>query len=108
RSGPLPLAGRGYPGGRERLSRDQGDGPRRAGTRRAASMTMSDAVLGADLMRRATESDCCGGPDRDLLTLLREDASIYAGRGAIEAERLRAFVMECVSRAGLAPEALPF
>jgi cytochrome oxidase Cu insertion factor (SCO1/SenC/PrrC family) len=71
-------------------------------------MTMSDAVLGADLMRRATESDCCGGPDRDLLTLLREDASIYAGRGAIEAERLRAFVMECVSRAGLAPEALPF
>ena len=71
-------------------------------------MTMPDAELGAELMRRATEADCCCGPDRDLLTLLREDAPIYAGRGAIEAERLRAFVMECVGRAGLASEALPF
>jgi protein SCO1/2 len=71
-------------------------------------VTTSDALLGVELMRRATESDCCCGPDRDLLALLREDAPIYAGRGAIEAERLRAFVMECVGRAGLASEALPF
>ena len=71
-------------------------------------MTPSDAVLGAALMRRATEADCCCGPDRGLLKLLREDAPIYDGRGAIEAERLRAFVMECVSRAGLAGEALAF
>jgi cytochrome oxidase Cu insertion factor (SCO1/SenC/PrrC family) len=71
-------------------------------------VSMPDAVLGADLMRRATEADCCRGPDRDLLRLLREDAPIYAGRGAVESERLRAFVMECVSNAGLAPEAWAF
>ena len=71
-------------------------------------MTTSDTALGADLLRRATEVDCCRGPDRGLLMLLREDASIYTGRGAIEAERLRAFVMECVSRAGLASDALAF
>jgi len=71
-------------------------------------VTPSDAALGADLMRRATEANCCCGPDRGLLALLREDAPIYAGRGAIEAERLRAFVLECVSRAGLAPDALAF
>lgn len=68
----------------------------------------SDAALGADLIRRATEVDRCCGPDRGLLKLLHEDAPIYAGRGAIEAERLRAFVIECVSRAGLAPDALAF
>lgn len=71
-------------------------------------MTTSDPALGADLMRRATEADCCCGPDRGLLTLLREDAPIYRGRGATEAERLRAFVLECVSRAGLASEAVAF
>ena len=71
-------------------------------------MISPDAALGAALMRRATEVDCCCGPDRGLLKLLREDAQIYEGRGATEAERLRAFVMECVSRAGLARDALAF
>ena len=65
-------------------------------------------MLGADLLRRATEADCCRGPDRGLLALLREDAPIYAGRGAVEAGRLRAYVMECVSRAGLASDAVAF
>jgi cytochrome oxidase Cu insertion factor (SCO1/SenC/PrrC family) len=71
-------------------------------------VSLPDEVLGADLMRRASEVDCCRGPDRDLLRLLREDAPIYAGRGAVACEHLRAFVMECVSRAGLAAEALAF
>lgn len=71
-------------------------------------MSLSDAELGKELLRRATESDCCCGPDRGLLTLLEEDAAIYEGRGAVDADRLRAFVMECVTRAGLASEALDF
>jgi protein SCO1/2 len=67
----------------------------------------SDAALGAELWRRANELGCCG-PDRGLLSLLREDAAIYHGRGTVDAERLRAFVLECVTRAGLAQEALPY
>jgi cytochrome oxidase Cu insertion factor (SCO1/SenC/PrrC family) len=70
-------------------------------------VTTSDAMLGAELERRSRESGCCG-PDRGLLSLLREDATIYGDRGTVEAERLRAFVMECVTRAGLAQDALPY
>jgi protein SCO1/2 len=59
-------------------------------------------------MCRASKAEPCCGPDRGLLALLREDAPIYVGLGATEAGRLRAFVMECVGLAGLAPDALPF
>ena len=70
-------------------------------------MTMSDPALGAELLERAKGSGCCG-PDRGLLTLLREDADIYRNLGSGEVERLWAFVLACVTRAGLAQDALPF
>jgi cytochrome oxidase Cu insertion factor (SCO1/SenC/PrrC family) len=62
------------------------------------------AAILADLVPAATGCGC----RRELLPLLREDASIYRGRGTTETERLRAFVMAGIARAGLADELMPY
>jgi protein SCO1/2 len=62
------------------------------------------AAILADL----ASADAGCGCRRELLPLLREDASIYRGRGTTETERLRAFVMAGIARAGLADELMPY
>jgi cytochrome oxidase Cu insertion factor (SCO1/SenC/PrrC family) len=52
------------------------------------------------------EAGC--GCRRQLLALVREDAPIYRGKGTTETERLRAFVMTALARAGLADELIPY
>jgi len=49
-----------------------------------------------------------GGCRHHLLSLLREDASIYRGRSTTEAERLRAFIMAGIARVGPADELVPY
>jgi len=43
-----------------------------------------------------------------LLSLLREDAPFYQGRGTTEVERLRGFILAQLSTVGLADETLPY
>jgi protein SCO1 len=62
------------------------------------------ATILADLVLPGAGCGC----RRDLLPLLREDASIYRGRGTTETERLRAFVMAGIARAGLADQLMPY
>jgi cytochrome oxidase Cu insertion factor (SCO1/SenC/PrrC family) len=62
------------------------------------------AAILADLVPAAAGCGC----RRELLPLLREDAPIYRGRSTTEIERLRAFVMAGIARAGLADELMPY
>lgn len=62
------------------------------------------ATILADLVLLGAGCGC----RRELLPLLREDASIYRGRGTTETERMRAFVMAGIARAGLADELMPY
>ena len=72
-----------------------------------AVAALSEDQLAAILADLAlADAGCCCR--RDLLSLLREDASIYRGRGPTETERLRAFVMIGIARAGLADALLPY
>jgi cytochrome oxidase Cu insertion factor (SCO1/SenC/PrrC family) len=62
------------------------------------------AAILADL----ASGDAGCGCKRELLPLLREDASIYRGRGTSETERLRAYVMVALAKAGLGDVLIPY
>src|ERR1700682_4263364 len=55
----------------------------------------------ADRLRAARDGDA-------LVSLLAEQSPIYAGRGSIEAERLRGTILASFETAGLPASALPF
>lgn len=75
----------------------------------AATITSdADEALRTALTLLDSPPSCCGHPARDMLTLLRENAPLYHGRGAVETERLRAYVLARVAKAGLANEAFPY
>jgi cytochrome oxidase Cu insertion factor (SCO1/SenC/PrrC family) len=75
-------------------------------------MTEAVAALPDDqvaaILAGLASADARCGCRRELLPLLREDAPIYRGKGTTETERLRAFVMAGIARAGLADELMPY
>lgn len=68
---------------------------------------MPDHQIVALLKEIGSQAACCGCYD-DLISLMREDAAIYYGRGAGEVELLRAHVMVRIASAGHADVLLPY
>ncbi|AOJ04391.1 MULTISPECIES: SCO family protein [Burkholderia] len=68
---------------------------------------LSEGEVAVVLRGIGSRAACCGGRD-DLLSLMREDAAIYRGRGATEVELLRAHVMAHIGAAGMADVLLPY
>lgn len=62
----------------------------------------------AEALEALKAPGCCASHRSLLLGMLREDHAIYRGRGASESERLRAFVLAGIVRAGLAESAMPY
>lgn len=73
---------------------------------RDLKQSSGDPLSAALALLASSEAHC--GCDGSLLALLREDAPLYGGRGAVEAERLRAFVMARLAARGLADTLMPF
>ncbi|QND65437.1 hypothetical protein HB777_17030 [Mesorhizobium loti] len=73
---------------------------------RDLKQSSGDPLNAALALLASSEVHC--GCDGSLLALLREDAPLYRGRGAVEAERLRAFVMAGLAERGLADTLVPF
>jgi cytochrome oxidase Cu insertion factor (SCO1/SenC/PrrC family) len=74
-------------------------------TSRAARRSHASA---ADLAARVDAARRQPDPAHALAAMLPEQSSLFAGRGANEAERLRGYVLAGFETAGLPPEAVPF
>lgn len=70
----------------------------------AAALSDDVAAILSDL---ASAGGGCGCSS-DLLRLMDEDAPIYRGKGSSEVERLRAFVMVSLAKAGFADALMPY
>jgi cytochrome oxidase Cu insertion factor (SCO1/SenC/PrrC family) len=69
------------------------------------------AVLSDDVAAILSDLASAGGGcgcKSDLLRLMNEDAPIYRGKGSSEVERLRAFVMVGLAKAGFADALMPY
>lgn len=68
---------------------------------------LSDLAL-AETLEMLKAPGCCASHRSLLLSMLREDHLLYRGRGASESERLRAFVLAGIVRAGHAEAAVHY